>query len=94
MADLVGAHVTLTGLVARADLNGRRGVVLSYSAERGRVSVQIEGEPKPLSLKPSALAVVELQLFSLDADTTLLVLLQLPAVGLARLAGVSRAARN
>ena len=35
MADLVGAHVTLTGLVARAELNGRRGVVLSYSAERG-----------------------------------------------------------
>ena len=57
MADLVGAHVTLTGLVARAD-NGRRGVVLSYSAERGRVGVKIEGEPKPLSLKPSALAVV------------------------------------
>lgn len=94
MADLVGAHVTLAGLNARPDLNGRRGMVLSYSAERGRVGVKIEGEPKPLSLKPSSLAVVELQLFSLDADTTLLVLLQLPAVGLARLACVSRATRN
>ena len=51
MADLVGAHVTLTGLTEKPELNGRRGKVFSFSAVRGRVGVAIEGmEPFQLEL--------------------------------------------
>ena len=59
MADLIGAHVTLQDLKARPELNGRRGRVLSFSADTGRAGVNVEGEPKPLSLKPANLAVVK-----------------------------------
>ena len=45
-------------LNARPDLNGRRGIVVTeLDAAKGRVGVQMEGEDKPLALKPANLKV-------------------------------------
>ena len=57
MADLVGAP-SRSG-PGRGPVNGRRGRVLSFSADTGRAGVSVEDEPKPLSLKPANLAVVK-----------------------------------
>ena len=54
----VGTSCTVQSLKARPELNGRRGVVVSKLDEGGRVGVQVEGEDKPLSLKPANLDVV------------------------------------
>ena len=62
-----GTFVTLRGLIARPELNGRTGKVLdsSHSAEakagyaKGRVPVQLNGETKPMLLKPEALEVTK-----------------------------------
>ena len=53
-----GTSCTVHSLKARPELNGRRGVVVSQLDEGGRVGVQVEGEAKPLSLKPTNLEVV------------------------------------
>ena len=53
-----GTSCTVHSLKARPELNGRRGVVVSQLDEGGRVGVQVEGEAKPLSLKPTNLDVV------------------------------------
>ena len=53
-----GTSCTVHSLKARPELNGRRGVVVSQLDEGGRVGVQVEGEAKPLSLKPINLEVV------------------------------------
>ena len=39
--ELVGQVVLLTGLTAKGDLNGRRGVALSYEARRQRLRVRV-----------------------------------------------------
>ena len=49
----VGSGCTVRGIIARPELNGRRGVVVTAPDDRGRVGVQLEGEAKPLSLKSS-----------------------------------------
>ena len=54
----VGTSCTVQSLKARPELNGRRGVIVSQLDEGGRVGVQVEGEDKPLSLKPASLDVV------------------------------------
>ena len=48
----------MRGIIARPELNGLRGVVVTAPDDRGRVGVQLEGEAKPLSLKSSSLDVV------------------------------------
>ena len=51
-----GKICTIHSLNARPDLNGRRGVVVTeLDAAKGRIGVQIEGEDKPLALKPANL---------------------------------------
>ena len=52
---VIGSKVVLEGLVARADLNGRSGVVLSFDAERGRFGVEVDGQSDLLALKPANL---------------------------------------
>ena len=54
----VGTSCTVRAINARPELNGRRGVVVAALDEAGRVGVQVEGEAKPLSLKPTNLDVV------------------------------------
>ena len=54
----VGSGCTVRGIIARPELNGLRGVVVTAPDDRGRVGVQLEGEAKPLSLKSSSLDVV------------------------------------
>jgi len=54
----VGSGCTVRGIIARPELNGRRGVVVTAPDDGGRVGVQLEGEAKPLSLKSSSLDVV------------------------------------
>jgi len=51
----IGSKVVLEGLVARADLNGRSGVVISFDAERGRFGVEVDGQSDLLALKPANL---------------------------------------
>ena len=53
-----GTSCTVHSLKARPELNRRRGVVVSQLDAGGRVGVQVEGEAKPLSLKPINLEVV------------------------------------
>ena len=54
----VGSACTVHSLNARPDLNGRRGIVVTeLDAAKGRVGVQMEGEDKPLALKPANLKV-------------------------------------
>ena len=52
----VGSGCTVRGIIARPELNGLRGVVVTAPDGGGRVGVQLEGEAKPLSLKLSSLA--------------------------------------
>ena len=54
----VGSGCTVRGIMARPELNGRRGVVVTAPDDGGRVGVLLEGEAKPLSLKSSSLDVV------------------------------------
>ena len=54
----VGSACTVHSLNARPDLNGRRGIIVTeLDAAKGRVGVQMEGEDKPLALKPANLKV-------------------------------------
>ena len=55
--DLVGRDVEAQGLVGRADLNGKRGMVVSYDESKGRCAVQFGNSPGVL-IKPSNLQVV------------------------------------
>ena len=55
---LVGKRVTLHGLQARPELNGRRGLCVEYLPERGRCAVRLDGaaeDAAPLLLKPACL---------------------------------------
>jgi len=54
MAELVGKDVVLHSLVGRPELNGKRGVVLSFDAERGRAGVHVDGEN--LAVRPAHLS--------------------------------------
>ena len=47
----VGDIVTIAGLTARPELNGRQGVIDKYMIESQRYGVKVEGEPKALALK-------------------------------------------
>ena len=51
----VGARVRISGLVARADLNGRSGRVLSYDEAVGRHTVAVDGAG-PVAFKPGNLS--------------------------------------
>jgi hypothetical protein len=51
MAELVGHRVSLHSLKGRAELNGRVGTAISFSATSMRVGVRLEGLDKPLALK-------------------------------------------
>ena len=53
----VGTPVVLHSLVARPDLNGRKGAVVAYSADKGRYTVEVQGET--LALKPDNLKVLD-----------------------------------
>ena len=50
----IGSLVKLHGL-SRADLNGRSGRVVSWSADKGRLGVQIDGSNGTLAVKPNNL---------------------------------------
>lgn len=55
----IGTNCTVHSLNARPELNGRHAVVVTeLDAAKGRVGVQVEGEDKPLALKPANLEVV------------------------------------
>jgi len=56
-SEWVGRYVTLGGLVSRADLNGRFGTVLSYEAQHGRYTVEVQGAG-PVSLSVSKLRLI------------------------------------
>eukprot|EP00900_Chrysochromulina_parva_P000453 jgi/Chrpa1/10408/Chrysochromulina_OHIO_Genome00004278-RA len=56
-SEWVGRYVTLGGLVSRADLNGRFGTVLSYEAQHGRYTVEVQGAG-PVSLSVSKLLLI------------------------------------
>lgn len=45
-----GGRVTLKGLVARPELNGQSGSVQSFSAERERFGVRLDGQPEGAEL--------------------------------------------
>ena len=51
---LLGAHVTITGLKAKPELNGTRGRVMSFDHKAGRAGVKV-GSEHMLSIKPSNL---------------------------------------
>jgi len=67
----IGSKVVLKGLVARADLNGRSGVVISFDAERGRFGVEVDGKVDPLALKPVNLQPVAVSREQSGASTSL-----------------------
>ena len=48
-APLVGKRVLISGLLARPDLNGRVGEVVSFAADTGRYAVDINGEQLALN---------------------------------------------
>ena len=56
-SEWVGQYVTLGGLVSRADLNGRYGTVLSYEAQHGRYTVEVQGAG-PVSLSVTNLLLI------------------------------------
>lgn len=56
---LVKQNVEAHGLSARADLNGQRGIVLSYVESKGRCAVKFEDIRDPVLIKPSNLHEVE-----------------------------------
>ena len=51
----LGLAVKLCSLVARPELNGRSGRVVNVDARGGRLGVRIDGEERPLGLKPENL---------------------------------------
>ena len=54
----VGARAVCSGLVARADINGKIATVASWDAKRERWNVYVDGEPKKLALKKENLVPV------------------------------------
>ena len=50
-----GEHVKLHSLGARAELNGRRGVIRHFMRASGRYAVDVDGEPRTIALKPANL---------------------------------------
>ena len=53
---LVGRRVRISGLVGRADLNGRCGLALYFQLEKGRYTVRIEGTGEEVNVKSTNLA--------------------------------------
>jgi len=51
----IGSRVVLVRLVSRADLNGKRGTVRSFDAEKGRFGIEVNEEEGLLALKPANL---------------------------------------
>ena len=54
--ELVGRRVSLKGLVAKAALNGRKGLVLDFYEDRGRLAVRIDGMQPDVAVKMDNLA--------------------------------------
>jgi hypothetical protein len=50
---VVGLIVTLHSLGSRAELNGRRGILMSFAPEKHRAVIQIDGEDQPVTIKPT-----------------------------------------
>lgn len=50
---LTGQGVQLTNLKGKPQLNGKTGLCLAWDEETGRYSVLVEGEVKPVRVKPS-----------------------------------------
>ena len=50
---LVGRAVLLNGLVARADLNGATGFVLSYDTARGRYVIRVVSSGELVNVRPA-----------------------------------------
>ena len=53
--DLLGRRVTINGLKSKPELNGKRGLVMSFDHAVGRAGVKIAGSGQMLSIKPSNL---------------------------------------
>lgn len=54
-APQVGERVTFTGLTGRADLNDQQGEVTTWSEERGRFGVRVDGSSEIVAVKSSNL---------------------------------------
>ena len=55
MAEIVGQRVSLHSLKGRPELNGCEGVAISFDSTTGRLGIRVDGEDKPLALKPENL---------------------------------------
>ena len=68
-APLVGKKVVISGLLARPDLNGKRGLAASFNAATGRYTVELEGTAAEgvLALKSSNLSAAAAAASSSDA---------------------------
>ena len=56
MAEIVGQRVSLHSLKGRPELNGCEGVAISFDSTTGRLGIRVDGEDKPLALKPENLS--------------------------------------
>ena len=54
---LLQRRVELCGLSGRPELNGRKGVAISYEERTGRYGVQLDGKGEKLALRPENLAI-------------------------------------
>ena len=64
-------EVKVRGLMKRPDLNGRLGMVVSFSEHKGRYSVMLEGESKNLAIKPVNLEHIDFGEGWSDSDESL-----------------------
>ena len=57
--ELINQLVEVHGLQSRPELNGRRGRVVAYDADKGRCGVQLPGSEKVFALRPVNLTALE-----------------------------------
>jgi hypothetical protein len=49
---LLGSRVVINGLVAKPELNGRTGTAVSFDADKGRYSVELDDTSSSFMIKP------------------------------------------
>ena len=54
--ELLGVSVVINGLVAKPELNGRRGTAVSFDDDKGRYSVEIDGSSTSFTINPCNLS--------------------------------------
>ncbi len=58
---LLGRRVIINGLVAKPELNGRTGTAVSFNDDKGRSSVELDGNSSSLLIKPCNLSLTVCQ---------------------------------